>query len=105
MIGGAIAVLTLTAGAQAERRLALVIGNSNYRVGELSLSNPKNDAQDVAAALRELGFDVDTAIDATKRDMDLAFARFARGATSAVSAVLLCRPRHAVPGQQLPDAD
>ena len=38
-----------------ERRAALVIGNSSYRVG--ALKNPVNDAQAVAASLRTLGFD------------------------------------------------
>ena len=37
-------------------RIALVLGNSNYRVGPLK--NPVNDAHDMAQALKELGFDV-----------------------------------------------
>lgn len=37
-------------------RIALVLGNGNYRVGPLP--NPVNDAQDMAQALKELGFDV-----------------------------------------------
>lgn len=40
----------------AERRVALVIGNSAYRVG--ALKNPANDARDMARALRGLGFEV-----------------------------------------------
>lgn len=39
-----------------ERRVALVIGNSAYR--DSPLSNPVNDARDMAAALRGLGFEV-----------------------------------------------
>lgn len=39
-----------------ERRTALVIGNSTYEMG--SLKNPTNDAQDMARALRRLGFQV-----------------------------------------------
>ncbi len=39
-----------------ERRLALVIGNSSYKVG--ALKNPANDARDMARALRGLGFEV-----------------------------------------------
>ncbi len=38
------------------RRLALVVGNSAYQVNPLK--NPVNDAEDVAAALRETGFEV-----------------------------------------------
>jgi hypothetical protein len=40
----------------AERRIALVIGNSAYETAPLK--NPANDAQDMTRALRELGFDV-----------------------------------------------
>ena len=42
--------------AAADRQVALVIGNSNYRVG--ALKNPVNDAQAVATSVRGLGFDV-----------------------------------------------
>ncbi len=45
------------------RRVALVVGNSNYSVAQLALANPKNDAEDVGAALKALGFDVITATD------------------------------------------
>ncbi|MCK8493215.1 caspase family protein [Spirosoma sp. RP8] len=40
-----------------EKRLALVIGNSDY-VGSNKLTNPVNDANDVATALKKLGFEV-----------------------------------------------
>ena len=43
--------------AQAEKRVALVIGNSAYQ-NVPQLANPKNDASDMAAKLTELGFDV-----------------------------------------------
>ncbi len=39
-----------------EKRVALVIGNSSYQKGPLR--NPVNDAADIAAKLRALGFDV-----------------------------------------------
>ena len=39
-----------------ERRVALVIGNSAYK--DSPLLNPVNDARDLAAALREFGFEV-----------------------------------------------
>jgi len=41
--------------AHAEKRVALVIGNSEYKVGPLA--NPANDADAVAAAFEALGFD------------------------------------------------
>ena len=75
-------------------------------IPSLVLSNPKNDAEDVAAALRRSDFEVISQIDANKRDLDLAMAQFARAATDADAAlVLLRRPRPAVSGPQLPDAD
>lgn len=42
--------------AQAERRTALVIGNSNYETSPLK--NPANDASDMALTLRKAGFTV-----------------------------------------------
>jgi len=73
--------------AQADRRIALVIGNAHYGNPALTLSNPKNDAEDVADALRAVGFEVLKATDASKRDMDLAMARFARAATDSDAAL------------------
>jgi uncharacterized caspase-like protein len=73
--------------AQAERRVALVMGNSDYTVARISLPNPKNDAQDITAALKELDFEVITAVNANKRDMDLKLAEFARKSTDADAAL------------------
>ena len=42
----------------AEGRIALVIGNSNYDISIGKLDNPKNDATDVTNALQNLGFKV-----------------------------------------------
>lgn len=39
-----------------ERRLALVIGNGNYKSS--ILANPENDAKSIAAALKDIGFEV-----------------------------------------------
>lgn len=50
------------------RRLALVIGNADY-VDNNGLKNPVNDATDVAAALREIGFEVMTATNTNLRKM------------------------------------
>jgi uncharacterized caspase-like protein len=73
--------------AHAERRVALVMGNSDYTVARISLPNPKNDAQDIAAVLKELDFEVITAVNANKRDMDLKLAEFARKSTDADAAL------------------
>jgi hypothetical protein len=63
--------------ALAEKRVALVIGNAAYR-NTTPLANPKNDAADVAAALKTLGFETILETDLDKRAMDDAFRRFAR---------------------------
>jgi hypothetical protein len=56
----------------AEKRVALVIGNSNYQSSPLA--NPVNDANDIAASLRDVGFDVKTVLNGSKRDMENAIA-------------------------------
>lgn len=58
-----------------EKRIALVIGNSNYKE-ENKLENPVNDATDMANKLEELGFDVVKAIDQTKQGIETAITRF-----------------------------
>ena len=60
--------------ARSEKRIALVIGNSAYPGAPLK--NPVNDAKDMAAALRKLGFEVIDKTDATQKDMNLAIAQF-----------------------------
>jgi hypothetical protein len=57
-------------------RLALVIGNSTYQT--TSLKNPLNDAEDVAATLRNLGFKVILKKDADQRTMEDAIRSFGR---------------------------
>ncbi|WP_157267822.1 caspase family protein [Azohydromonas aeria] len=57
-----------------ERRVALVIGNSAYRVGPLK--NPASDAQAMSEALRALGFEVSLVRDAPLRELIEAFRRF-----------------------------
>jgi hypothetical protein len=49
------------------KKVALVIGNSNYSTA--SLRNPVNDAADMAEALREIGFTVALGTDASKKTM------------------------------------
>ena len=71
----------------AQRRLALVIGNSAYGT-ENKLANPVNDARLMARTLRDLGFAVELKTDLGKRDMELSIARFTRESSGADSAVL-----------------
>jgi hypothetical protein len=51
-----------------EQRIALVIGNSNYRNVE-QLQNPDNDAESMAQFLNSAGFEVIAATDLTQNDM------------------------------------
>ena len=56
----ALVLLAAPLPASAAGRVALVVGNSTYEhIGRLP--NPANDAADLSAALRRLGFDVTVA--------------------------------------------
>ncbi len=72
--------------AQAEKRVALVIGNAAYQ-NTPALSNPVNDADDMASALQRVGFTVQIERDLSKRGMEGALARFARLAEDADTAM------------------
>src|SRR5215510_5516242 len=56
------------------KRIALVIGNSDYKTSPLS--NPVNDAKDMAQLLRELGFEVIYKQDASQTEMKSAIREF-----------------------------
>jgi hypothetical protein len=60
-----------------EQRTALVIGNSTYSSGPLK--NPVNDATDMAAALKRLGFHVTLHKNANQQTMENAIREFGRG--------------------------
>jgi carboxyl-terminal processing protease len=62
--------------AQAEPRIALVIGNSNYGSDIGKLTNPANDAALMASALQQTGFTVITVVDADQKKMKRAIADF-----------------------------
>ena len=62
--------------AAAEKRVALVIGNSNYAQVP-ALPNPVNDANDIGSALKRAGFDVILGIDVDKREFDTKVRNFA----------------------------
>ncbi len=57
-----------------DKRVALVIGNADYK--NAPLANPVHDAKDMAAALRSVGFDVIEKVDASQKEMNRAIARF-----------------------------
>jgi uncharacterized caspase-like protein len=75
-LAGAIILIGALAPAAAEKRVALVIGNSAYQ-HTAPLKNPSNDASDMAAELRELGFDVIDGTDLTKDEMEQRVRTFA----------------------------
>src|SRR5215472_10259227 len=71
-----LAFLVLAApAAYAERRVALVIGNSNYTHGA-ALANPVNDANAVGLMLAAAGFEVDVRSNLVDKEMRLAFRDF-----------------------------
>jgi uncharacterized caspase-like protein len=73
---GLAVLLAALAPAAAEKRVALVIGNGAYE-NVPRLPNPSNDASDMAAKLRGLGFDVVEGLDLGKRDMEKRIRAFA----------------------------
>ena len=60
-----VAYLLFVFTAAADKRVALVIGNSAY-VHAAPLPNPVNDAGDIAKALTEVGFEVTLGLDLTE---------------------------------------
>jgi uncharacterized caspase-like protein len=70
----------------AGRRLALVVGNSAYQHAPL-LRNPRNDADDLAVRLEQLGFTVIKGIDLDKGAMDRTIQQFAAALDGAEAAV------------------
>ena len=67
--------------------MALVIGNGAY-LHEPVLANPANDARDMGAALRELGFRVTEAIDVDKATLDARLESYLGSAEGADIALL-----------------
>lgn len=69
-----LSILAITPAA-ATKRVALVIGNGDYaHTG--TLSNPKNDAADIAVKLEALGFDVTSAVNLNAAEFDATYAAF-----------------------------
>jgi len=72
----------LAFGADPERRVALVIGNSKYK-NFPSLANPANDVKEVANTLRGAGFDVTIGIDVDRLGLEDTVRHFMRSAHNA----------------------
>ena len=75
-------VLAASASVALARQVALVVGNSTYaHIGRLP--NPENDAVDMAAALRQIGFEVTTELDADRGELTEALRAFTRRSAGA----------------------
>jgi hypothetical protein len=72
--------------ASAQKRVGLVIGNSAYKHAT-ALANPANDANDMGAALKELGFEVILGLDLDKRGFDQRVREFSRALPDAETGV------------------
>src|SRR5580693_4229320 len=81
------ATAMLAAAAQAQERIALVIGNGQY-VNANALPNPVSDAHLMAKTLREIGFDVSEGFDLDRVAMERLVQTFLRKATKARTALL-----------------
>ena len=81
IICSALVLGSSKAGA-ADRRVAFVVGNSNYQ-SVPQLPNPRNDASAMADALKKSGFEVVTAIDVDRIGFDAALEKFLRSLNGA----------------------
>lgn len=63
-----------------EKRLALIVGNGRY--SGAPLKNPANDARDMSATLRRLGFEVIEKVDVTQKEFNRAITQFGERLTS-----------------------
>lgn len=70
----------INVAAATEKRVALVIGNGKYP--GTPLKNPANDARDMAAALRKIGFEVIERTDVTQKEMNRAIIQFGNKVTA-----------------------
>src|SRR6266478_4268331 len=79
MLTGLVALMlaNVVSAAQADRRVALVVGNSAY-ASTASLRNPRNDASDMAETLKKLGFEVELGLDLDQQNFAVAIEKFAR---------------------------
>ena len=88
LVGSMFAALLLAAvPASAGTRVALVVGNSAYQNVPF-LPNPVNDAADLSASLRRLGFDIKTMSNARYDDIRRALSDFGQQARGAELAVI-----------------
>jgi uncharacterized caspase-like protein len=90
LIGGAAIAAGLLSAQPAfaqDKKVALVIGNSDYK-NVFSLKNPVNDAADIGDALKRVGFDVTALSNAPIADMRRTLKQFGDKAKLAEVAVV-----------------
>lgn len=75
LLAGLLLLTAQISAAEAERRVALVIGNSSYEHVS-ALANPSNDAADMAAMLKSLGFEVVEGTNLKQNEMRETVRRF-----------------------------
>ncbi|NNF79007.1 MAG: CHAT domain-containing protein [Rhizobiales bacterium] len=81
-------LLVFSTSAQASKRVALIIGNSNYENVE-KLKNPANDAKALAETLQNIGFDdVTLKLDLGNAALQRTLGQFAKRAAGADIAML-----------------
>jgi formylglycine-generating enzyme required for sulfatase activity len=76
LLAAVASLVTWADSALAQKRVALVIGNSDYQ-HTTKLSNPKNDATDMSGVLKKLGFEVIDGFDLNKVAFDGKVREFA----------------------------
>lgn len=94
-IGSVLVFFLIATTAHAERRVALVIGNSDY-VAAGPLLNPANDARDVKNALERLGFDVTLELNLTSSNFAKTVGAFDRTRARDADLALLFYAGHGV---------
>jgi len=83
-----VLILTFWVGtALADKRVALIIGNSQYARISPKLANPANDSHDIAQALQGIGFEVILKTDIGNAEFDRSLAEFALKAAGADTAL------------------
>lgn len=75
LLGIVLSAVLATSATLGEPRVALVVGNARYDTGLGALSNPVNDANLIARALRRAGFDVDLETNLDQKAMKRAIGR------------------------------
>src|SRR5579863_8864127 len=82
VLAAALLLFATQATALADKRVALIVGNGAYAHAP-HLPNPAHDAEDVAGALKRVGFDIIVETDLDQAGMQNAAIRFARAARTA----------------------